>query len=44
MQLRFHIAVDMVRLATMAQIQPIAWEPPYSVGVALKKKDKQILF
>ena len=28
------------RLATAAPIQPLAWEPPYAVGVALKKKKK----
>ena len=25
------------RLATIAPIRPLAWEPPYTVGVALKK-------
>ena len=25
------------RLAAAAPIQPLAWEPPYAVGVALKK-------
>ena len=24
-----------------APIQPLAWEPPYAVGVALKKKKKR---
>ena len=24
--------------AAAAQIQPLAWEPPYAVGVALKRK------
>ena len=28
------------RLAAVAQIQPLAWEPPYAAGVALKKKNK----
>ena len=28
------------RLAAAALIQPLAWEPPYTVGVALKKKKK----
>ena len=29
------------RLATVAPIGPLAWEPPYAVGVALKtQKDK----
>ena len=26
------------RLAVTAPIQPLAWEPPYAVGAALKKK------
>ena len=26
------------RLAAMALIQPLAWEPPYAVDVALKNK------
>jgi len=26
------------RLAAAALIQPLAWEPPYAAGVALKKK------
>ena len=25
-----------LRLAAVAPIQPLAWEPPYAVGVALK--------
>ena len=29
------------RLAATALIQPLAWEPPYAVGVALKSKNKQ---
>ena len=28
------------RLATIAPIRPLAWEPPYAVGVALAKKKK----
>ena len=28
------------RLAATALIRPLAWEPPYTVGVALKKKKK----
>ena len=28
------------RPAAMAPIRPLAWEPPYAVGVALKKKTK----
>ena len=31
------------RPAAVAQIQPLAWEPPYAVGAALKSKiNKQI--
>ena len=31
------------RQAAIARIGPLAWEPPYAVGVALKKtKDKKI--
>ena len=30
------------RLAATAPIQPLAWEPPYAVGAALKRqKDKK---
>ena len=29
------------RLAGVAPIRPLAWEPPYAVGVALKGKNKQ---
>ena len=29
------------RLAAVAPIGPLAWEPPYAVGVALKKKKKK---
>ena len=30
------------RLAAVAPIQPLPWEPPHAVGVALKRqKDKQ---
>ena len=28
------------RLAVVALIQPLAWEPPYAVGGALKSKNK----
>ena len=30
-----------LRLAVTAQIQPLAWEPPYAVDAALKKQQKQ---
>ena len=29
------------RPAAVAQIQPVAWEPPYATGVALKKNSQQ---
>ena len=29
-------------LAAAAPIRPLAWQPPYTVGVALKKDNKQI--
>ena len=29
------------RLAAAAPIQPLAWEPPYAVGVAIKSKKKK---
>ena len=29
------------RLAAVAPIQPLAWEPPYAAGAALKSKNKQ---
>ena len=29
------------RPAAVAPIRPLAWEPPYALGVALKKKNKK---
>ena len=29
------------RLATTAPIRPVAWEPPYTVGAALKDQKKK---
>ena len=29
------------RLAAVALIRPLAWELPYAVGVALKRKEKK---
>ena len=29
------------RLATAALIQPLAWQPPYAMGAALKKRQKK---
>ena len=31
------------RLTATAPIQPLAWEPPYAAGVALKKKKEWLL-
>ena len=31
------------RLATTAQIGPLAWEPPYATGAALKRKKKVVI-
>ena len=28
------------RLVATVPIRPLAWEPPYATGVALKKRDK----
>ena len=30
------------RLAAVAPIRPLAWEPPYATGAALRKKEKKI--
>ena len=30
------------KMAAVAPVQPLAWEPPYAVGVALKSKKKKI--
>ena len=32
--------VAVVRVAAAALIQPLAWDPPYAMGVALKSKKK----
>ena len=29
------------RLAAVALIRPLAWEPPYAVGMALKRQEKK---
>ena len=36
--LRPAVAVTVARLAATALIQPLAWEPPYTAGVALKRQ------
>ena len=43
MQLGTHIAVAWHRPAAAAPIGPLAWEPPYTTGAALKRqKDQKI--
>ena len=37
MWLRSHVAVTVHRLAATAPFRPLAWEPPYAVGVALER-------
>ena len=32
------------RPAAVALIRPLAWEPPYAIGAALKKKKKKFLY
>ena len=32
------------RLAAVALIRPLAWEPPYAVGAAIKKKKQKKFF
>ena len=32
------------RLATIAPIQPLAWESPYAMGVALKRQKKRTFY
>ena len=29
------------RLAAVAPVRPLAWEPPYAIGAALKDKTKE---
>ena len=41
MQLRSGIAVAVARPAAAAPFQPLAWELPYAMGVALKSKRKK---
>ena len=40
-RLRSSVAVAVSRLAAVALIRPLAWEPPYAMGVALKKKERE---
>ena len=41
MQLGSHIAMAMARPVAIALILPLAWEPPYAAGMALKKKERK---
>ena len=44
-RLRSSVAVAVSRLAAVALIRPLAWEPPYAMGVALemiKKKEEEM--
>ena len=36
------VAAAVALLVAVALIGPLAWEPPYGMGVALKKKKKKI--
>ena len=42
MRLGSDVAMTAVRPAAAALVQPLAWEPPYAVGAALKSKKKSI--
>ena len=44
MELGSSVAVLWRRLAAVAQIQPIAWEPPCAVGAALKRPKKKKIY
>ena len=35
------LAVRWLQLAAVAPIRPLAWEPPYAEGAALKRKKKK---
>ena len=39
--LRSGVAVAEVQTATVALIRPLAWEPPFAAGVALKRQTKK---
>ena len=42
MRLGSSVAVPVVRPAATAPIPPLAWEPPYATGMALKKQKTKI--
>ena len=35
------VALAVAYASAVAPIQPLAWEPPYSTGIAIKRKNKQ---
>ena len=35
------VATDVAQVAAVAQIQSLAWEPPYAMGSAIKKKERK---
>ena len=41
MWLRSDVTVAVVWLAAVAQIRPLAWEPPYAMGAALRSQKKK---
>ena len=43
MQLASGVGVAVARLAAVALIRPLAWEPPHAAGAALKKRGKKAL-
>ena len=40
---RSQVAVAVARLVAIALIQPLTWEPPYTMGAALKRQKKKII-
>ena len=39
--LRSNVAVALTYVGSYSSIRPLAWEPPYAAGVALKDKKKE---
>ena len=44
MQVGSGIAIALVRVAATAPIRPLAWEPPYAEGAALKRQKRKVFF
>ena len=42
MWLRSRVTVAVAQAGAAALIRPLAWEPPYAAGVALKKDQKKV--